>query len=152
MHVSPGWIDSTFEYLSRKSSTWSERDRLAGICCDEMYISPDTDIDLVLDMALNPKHKNSAHIFMVRSICSTWKFPFFCDVDYTFTKEDIYEALARFDVAGIEIVALTCDQGMYTVDNNLFLKFLRFDSSLRHFSCFKNQHLKHIFRVQKRQP
>ena len=76
MHVSPGWIDSTFEYLSRKSPTWPEKDRLAGICCDEMYINSDTDIDLILDMALNPKHKGTAHIFMARSICGNWKFPF----------------------------------------------------------------------------
>ena len=118
MHVQPGWIDSTFEYLSQKSPTWSEQDRLAGICCDEMYINPDTDIDLLLDMAINPKHKGSAHIFMVRSICGKWKFPFFCDVDYTFTKDDIYEAISRFEAAGIQIVALTCDQGMCTVENN----------------------------------
>ena len=123
MHITPGWIESTFEYLSRKSQTWSEMDRLAGICCDEMYINPDTDIDLILDMALNPQNAQGAHIFMVRSLCGKWKFPFFCDVDYTFSKEDIYKAIEKFDKAGIIVVALTCDQGMYTVDNNSILKF-----------------------------
>ena len=118
MHVTPGWIDSTFEYLSRKTPNWPLKDRLAAICCDELYIDRSTDIDLLLDMPLNPENGKNAHIFMVRSLCGKWKFPFFCDVDKTFSKEDIFEALDKFEAAGIEIVALTCDQGMYTVDNN----------------------------------
>ena len=111
MHVSPGWIHSTFEYLSRKSPTMLDRDRLASICCDEMFIDPNTDIDLILDTALNETNSKNAHIFMVRSICGKWKFPFFCDVNKTFTKEDIKEAILRFEVAGIKIVSLTCDEG-----------------------------------------
>ena len=117
MHVAPGWITSTFEYLKLKSPTWSEKDTLASICCDELYINGNTDVDLILDMALNPKHAKNAHIFMVRALCGKWKFPFFCDVDKTFSKEDIYEAIRRFDAAGIKIVSITCDQGMYTVDD-----------------------------------
>ena len=112
MHVSPGWIHSTFEYLARKSQNWSTRDRLAAICCDELYIDPSTDIDLTLDMALNAKNGKQAHIFSVRSICGKWKFPFFCDVDKSFTKADIDEAILKFDAAGIIIESLTCDQGM----------------------------------------
>ena len=96
MHVSPGWIHSTFEYLARKSQNWSTRDRLAAICCDELYIDPSTDIDLTLDMALNPKNGKQAHIFSVRSICGKWKFPFFCDVDKSFTKADIDESILKF--------------------------------------------------------
>ena len=67
MHVTPGWIESTFEYLKRKSPNWSEKEKLASICCDELYIDANTDIDLILDMALNPQHSKNAHIFMIRS-------------------------------------------------------------------------------------
>ena len=88
-----------------------DRDRLASICCDEMFIDANTDIDLILDTALNETNSKNAHIFMVRSICGKWKFPFFCDVNKTFTKEDIKEAILRFEVAGIKIVSLTCDEG-----------------------------------------
>ena len=117
MHVAPGWIDSTFEYLKRKSPNWSEKEKLASICCDELYINANTDVDLILDMALNPQHSKNAHIFMVRSLCGSWKFPFFCDVDKTFSKEDIFTAIRKFDDAGINVVSLTADQGMCTVDN-----------------------------------
>ena len=136
MHVAPGWITSTFEYLKLKSPTWSEKDTLASICCDELYINGNTDVDLILDMALNPEHAKNAHIFMVRSLCGKWKFPFFCDVDKTFSKEDIFEAIRRFDAAGIKIVSLTCDQGMYTVDDFEILKRTMFWSKKRQ-SCNK---------------
>ena len=92
-------------------------EKLASICCDELYIDGNTDIDLILDMALNPQHSKNAHIFMVRSLCGSWKFPFFCDVDKTFSKEDIFTAIRKFDDAGINVVSLTADQGMCTVDN-----------------------------------
>ena len=123
MHVSPGWIHSTFEYLLRKSPSMPDRDKLATICCDEMFINTTCDIDLILDTALNHKNSPNAHIFMVRSLCGKWKFPFFCDVDKTFTKEDIFEAIRKFEAAGIKIVSLTCDQG--TVDSfPIFCKHL----------------------------
>ena len=111
MHIIPQWIRATFMYLSHQSPKWSEKERLAGICCDELYIDTSTEIDLVLDMPLNVQHAKNAHIFMVRSLCGKWKFPFFADIDHTFTKEEVYEAILRFETANITVLSVTADQG-----------------------------------------
>ena len=48
---------------------------------------------------------------MIRALCGKWKFPFFVDVDHTFTKEEVQEAILRFETANVTVLALTCDQG-----------------------------------------
>ena len=112
MHVGASpFIRSTFEYLMLKAPGWSKKDCLAAICFDELYIDQSCDIDKILDKAINPKNGKNANIIMIRSLCGSWKFPFFCQVDHAITKNDIMRAISAFEACGITVLCTTCDQG-----------------------------------------
>ena len=60
----PGFIRALFEYLFRVTPQWSEKDKLGTVCFDELYIDMDCEIDLKLDMAINPTNKKDCFVMM----------------------------------------------------------------------------------------
>ena len=64
---------------------------------DEVYIDANIDIDLVIDMPINPDCKSNFQLAVVRGIADSWKFPFFAKMNYTFTAKDIRHAELALD-------------------------------------------------------
>ena len=111
IHVVPGWIEAVFLYLEKKVPTWEPWQRIASMSFDEMYTNTNVDIDTLCDMAINPDCKPEVQIAVIRGTADNWKFPFFQQIGYQFTPDDIkYVALRLYDI-GITLVSITCDQG-----------------------------------------
>ena len=111
IHVIPGWIKAVFLYLEKKVPTWQAWQCIASMSFDDVYMDTSMDIDLVLDMPINPDCKPNFQLSVVRGTADSWKFPFFAKVDHKFTATDIEYADTTLDNLGVILVSTTCDQG-----------------------------------------
>ena len=107
----PGWIKAVFLYLEKKVPSWQPWQCIASMSFDEMYTNESVDIDTLCDMAINPDCKPEVQIACIRGTADSWKFPFFQDISYQFTPQDIKYAVLRLYDIGITLVSSTCDQG-----------------------------------------
>ena len=121
IHVIPSWIKAIFLYLGKKAQTWEPWQCIASMTFDEVYIDGSIDIDLLLDMPINPNCKSNFQLAVVRGTAADWKFPFFAMINHVFTSGDVLHANAALDECGITLVSTTCDQGPSNV--GLFSKF-----------------------------
>ena len=111
MHIEPPWIMSVFEYFSRVTPDMKEYEKHVTICFDEIYVCTDCDIDLVLDMAINPDCKKCVQIMTVRSIAGGWYWPFYVRGNHAVVVEDLEESIEKFESAGLHPLGVVCDQG-----------------------------------------
>ena len=111
MHIDPPWIMSVFEYLTRVTPTWNEYEKHVIFCFDEIYVCTDCEIDLILDMALNPECKKCVQIGTIRGIASGWYLPFYVKGNHAITTGDVNETIAKIKSAGLYPLAVVMDQG-----------------------------------------
>ena len=111
MHIDPPWILSVFEYLTRVTPTWNEYEKHVIFCFDEIYVCTDCEIDLILDMALNPECKKCVQIGTIRGIASGWYLPFYVKGNHAITTGDVNETIAKIQSAGLYPLAILMDQG-----------------------------------------
>ena len=97
IHVIPSWIKAIFLYFEKKVPTWEPWQCLASMTFDEVYIDASIDIDLLIDMPINPDCKSNFQLAVVRGLADSWKFPFFAKMNYTFTAKDIRHAELALD-------------------------------------------------------
>ena len=121
VHLSPGYIKPTLEFLKKKVLSLKESEKVIGICFDEISIDNVVEIDRILDQAIGPA--KNANVFWIRSVSSTvnpLKYPVFYQLDHKLTKKDLLEIIVTLEEIGFKVVSVTSDQGL------ICLSFLSF--------------------------
>ena len=111
VHLSPGYIKPTLEFLKKKALSMKESEKVIGICFDEIFIDNVVEIDRILDQAIGPA--KNANVFWIRSISdNTLKYPIFYELDHNLTKKELLEIIVTMEEIGFKVVSITCDQGI----------------------------------------
>ena len=111
MHINPPWIMSVLEYLTIVTPEWHEYEKHVIFCWDEIYVCTDCDVDLILDMAVNPECQQCVQIGTIRGIVSGWYLPFYVKGNHAITTGDVNETIAKIQSAGLYPLAILMDQG-----------------------------------------
>ena len=111
VHLSPGFIKPSLEFLKKKVLSLKESEKVIGICFDEIFIDNVVEIDQILDQAIGPA--KNANVFWIRSISSNaLKYPIFYELDHKLTKKELLEIIVTMEEIGFKVVSITCDQGI----------------------------------------
>ena len=107
VHLSPGFIQPTLEFLKKKVLSLKESEKVIGICFDEIFIDNVVEIDRILDQAIGPA--KNANVFWIRSISSNaLKYPIFYELDHKLTKKELLKIIVTIKEIGFKVVSITC--------------------------------------------
>ena len=126
MHVTPGYVDASLEYLKKLVPKLKPGEELACLAFDEMHLTEKAEWDRKMDAMLGPNKQ--ANVFMVRSLYGKWKFPVYVDFEPTKNPEDpklpkgskklpkipkflLLQIIVQLEAIGIKILSTVCDMG-----------------------------------------
>nr|CAH7759844.1 unnamed protein product [Callosobruchus chinensis] len=107
--VSHGILRSVITLMQKKSSDFTQQDRICVLTFDEIYISNKIELDKKTEQVIGP-HK-SCQTVMVRGLLSKWKQPIYYNFDQPMMKDTIEKIVSELFQANFVVVAITSDMG-----------------------------------------
>ena len=103
-----GLIDAALWVLQPAVEAMSTLDRICGICFDEMSLNCRPTYDQSGDTVLDG---GKLQLMMVRGLCSSWKQPFFQELDAPVTVGKLTAVIRALEGLGLDVRAVTSDMG-----------------------------------------
>nr|CAH7759843.1 unnamed protein product [Callosobruchus chinensis] len=126
--VSHGILRSVITLMQKKSSDFTQQDRICVLTFDEIYISNKIELDKKTEQVIGP-HK-SCQTVMVRGLLSKWKQPIYYNFDQPMMKDTIEKIVSELFQANFVVVAITSDMEL-TLAHKLTPHHLCLKGSLR---------------------
>lgn len=104
-----GIAEFALKIMEAKGKTMTEKQRVATLTFDEVYINSNLVYDTVEDQVLGPSNKTQ--VIMAQGLFGRWKNIVYYDYNKDVTKDILMEVITALSHAGFPVVAVNCDMG-----------------------------------------
>lgn len=109
MHVGPGLVRPSYEYLKDLMKRKHPTQRLCIIMFDELKLQELCEYDVKLDAALGPH--SYANCIYIKGLNDEWQMPIYNVFDSAISKFELLNLIQQLEAIDVMVVGMTCDQG-----------------------------------------